>query len=61
MAEQCDPILEWREHYARRCLKVDFEPLAGAIFSRVGKTNLSRTPHRPSGAEPGFSLSATHR
>jgi hypothetical protein len=31
MAWQCHPILEWRE-YARRCLRVDFEPLAGAIF-----------------------------
>jgi AraC-like DNA-binding protein len=28
-----DPILEWREQYARCCLTVDFEPLPGAAFS----------------------------
>ena len=26
------PIREWREHYARRCLRVDFEPLADSTF-----------------------------
>ena len=29
---QSDPIREWRERYARSCLNVDFEPLAGAPF-----------------------------
>src|SRR5215831_9450671 len=32
MAVQRDPILEWRERYARCCLTVDFEPLPGATF-----------------------------
>src|SRR5262249_34287425 len=32
MAVQSDPIREWRERYARSCLNVDFEPLAGAPF-----------------------------
>jgi hypothetical protein len=26
------PIREWREQYARRRLRVDFEPLAGSTF-----------------------------
>ena len=30
---QSDPIREWREQYARCCLRVDFEPLPGATFS----------------------------
>ena len=30
---QRDPILEWREQYARCCLTVDFEPFPGATFS----------------------------
>ena len=29
---QADPIREWREQYARRCLRVDFEPLADTPF-----------------------------
>jgi hypothetical protein len=33
MAVQSDPIREWREQYARCCLRVDFEPLRDAIFS----------------------------
>src|SRR5215831_18815228 len=33
MAVQRDPVLEWREQYARYCLTVDFEPLPGATFS----------------------------
>jgi AraC-like DNA-binding protein len=32
MAGQSNPVLEWRENYARRHLRVDFEPLAGAVF-----------------------------
>jgi AraC-like DNA-binding protein len=32
MAMQPSPIREWREHYARRCLRVDFEPLADSTF-----------------------------
>ena len=30
---QSDPSREWREQYARCCLRVDFEPLPGATFS----------------------------
>src|SRR5262249_55305723 len=33
MAVQTDPIREWREQYARCCLRVDFEPLPGAKIS----------------------------
>jgi AraC-like DNA-binding protein len=29
---QPDPIREWREQYARHCLRVDFEPLPGTTF-----------------------------
>src|SRR5215831_12914066 len=32
MAMQPRPIREWRERYARRCLRVDFEPLADSTF-----------------------------
>src|ERR1700747_1845417 len=32
MDTQPPPIREWREQYARRCLRVDFEPLAGSEF-----------------------------
>ena len=27
-----DPIREWRDQYARHCLRVDFEPLPGTTF-----------------------------
>ena len=37
MAVQRDPILEWREQYARCCLRVDFEPLPGATISASAK------------------------
>jgi AraC-like DNA-binding protein len=32
MAMRPRPIRQWREHYARRCLRVDFEPLADSTF-----------------------------
>src|SRR6516164_2915099 len=32
MATQRDPVREWREQYARCCLRVDFEPLPGTTF-----------------------------
>ena len=32
MLTQPDPIREWREQYARRYLRVDFEPLPGSTF-----------------------------
>jgi AraC-like DNA-binding protein len=32
MVMQRDPVREWREQYARRRLRVDFEPLAGSAF-----------------------------
>jgi AraC-like DNA-binding protein len=37
MAGQSNPVLEWRENYARRHLRVDFEPLAGAVFHATVK------------------------
>ena len=30
---QSDPIREWREQYARCCLRVDFEPSPDAMFT----------------------------
>ena len=32
MAAQRDPVREWREQYARCCLRVDFEPSPGTKF-----------------------------
>jgi hypothetical protein len=32
MATRRDPVREWREQYARCCLRVDFEPLPGTTF-----------------------------
>jgi AraC-like DNA-binding protein len=32
MAVQRDPVREWREHYARYCLHLDFAPLEDASF-----------------------------
>jgi hypothetical protein len=39
MAGQSNPVLEWRENYARRHLRVDFEPLAGAAILVVHHCN----------------------
>jgi AraC-like DNA-binding protein len=32
LSAQRDPVREWRELYARRCLRIDFEPLSDAPF-----------------------------
>jgi AraC-like DNA-binding protein len=32
LGAQRDPVREWRELYARRCLRIDFEPLSDAPF-----------------------------
>jgi hypothetical protein len=51
------PFLEWREQYARRYLKVDFEPLAGAIFHASVKPIFPEL-RRPSGAETSVFIRA---
>lgn len=43
MAAQYDSIREWREHYARCCLDLDFEPVSGAPF-RAAITPIFETP-----------------
>ena len=54
MARQSNPILEWREQYARRRLKVDFEPLAGAIFHASVKPILPELRIVRAALSPGF-------
>ena len=54
MARQCDPILEWREQHARRRLKVDFEPLAGAIFHASVKPIFPELRIVRAALSPGF-------
>jgi hypothetical protein len=54
MARQCDLILEWREQYARRCLRVDFEPLAGAIFHASIKSIFPELRIVRAALSPGF-------
>ena len=54
MARQCDPILEWREQYARRYLKVDFEPLAGANFHASVKPIFPELRIVRAALSPGF-------
>jgi AraC-like DNA-binding protein len=54
MARQSNPILEWREQYARRCLKVDFEPLAGAIFHASVKLIFPELRIVRAALSPGF-------
>ena len=54
MARQCDPVLEWRKQYARRCLRVDFEPLAGAIFHASVKSIFPELRIVRAALSPGF-------
>ena len=54
MARQCDPILEWRKQYARRYLRVDFEPLAGANFHASVKPILPELRIVRAALSPGF-------
>jgi AraC-like DNA-binding protein len=54
MAQQYDPILEWRDQYARRCLKVDFEPLAGANFHASVKSIFPELRIVRAALSPGF-------
>jgi AraC-like DNA-binding protein len=54
MARQCDPTLEWREQYARRYLRVDFEPLAGATFHASVKPIFPELRIVRAALSPGF-------
>ena len=54
MARQCDPVLEWRKQYARRCLRVDFEPFAGAIFHASVKSIFPELRIVRAALSPGF-------
>ena len=51
---QSDPIREWREQYARCCLRVDFEPLPGAIFSASVKPVFPELRAVRAAFSPGF-------
>ena len=54
MDTQPDPIRKWREHYARRCLRVDFEPLAGSAFHASVKPILPELRIVKAALSPGF-------
>jgi hypothetical protein len=54
MARQWEPILEWREQYAKRYLKVDFEPLAGANFRASVKSIFPELRIVRAAPSPGF-------
>ena len=54
MATQPDPILEWREQYARRSLRVDFEPLAGSTFQASVKSIFPELRIVRAALSPGF-------
>src|SRR6516162_3712200 len=54
MAVQSDPIREWREQFARCCLRVDFEPLPGAIFSASVKPVFPELRAVRAAFSPGF-------
>jgi AraC-like DNA-binding protein len=54
MAVQIDPIREWREQYARRCLRVDFEPLPGSPFHASVKPIFPELRIVRAALSPGF-------
>jgi AraC-like DNA-binding protein len=54
MATQPDPIREWREQYARRYLRVDFEPLPGSTFHASVKSILPELRIVRAALSPGF-------
>jgi AraC-like DNA-binding protein len=51
---QPDPMREWREQYARRCLRVDFEPLPGPTFHASLKPIFSELRIVRAALSPGF-------
>jgi AraC-like DNA-binding protein len=51
---QSDPIREWREQYARCCLKVDFEPLPGSKFHASVKQIFPKLRIIRATLSPGF-------
>jgi AraC-like DNA-binding protein len=51
---QGDPIREWREQYARSCLRVDFEPLPGSTFHASVKPILPELRIVKAALSPGF-------
>jgi AraC-like DNA-binding protein len=51
---QPDLIREWREHFARRCLKVDFEPLPGTTFHASVKPIFPELGIIRTASSPGF-------
>ena len=51
---QADPIREWREQYARRCLRVDFEPLADTPFHASVKPIFPELRIVRAALSPGF-------
>ena len=54
MATQPDRIREWREQYARRCLRVDFEPLPGPTFHASVKPIFPELRIVRAALSPGF-------
>jgi hypothetical protein len=51
---QPDPIREWREQFARRCLRVDFEPLVGSAFHALVKPIFPELRIIRTASSPGF-------
>jgi AmiR/NasT family two-component response regulator len=54
MAMQRDPVREWREQYARCCLRVDFEPLPGTTFHASVKPIFPDLGIIRTASSPGF-------
>ena len=51
---QRDPVREWREQYARCCLRVDFEPLPGTTFHASVKPIFPELRIIRAASSPGF-------
>jgi AraC-like DNA-binding protein len=49
-----DPIRDWREQYARCCLRVDFEPLPGTTFDASVKPIFPELGIIRTASSPGF-------
>ena len=54
MAMQSDPVREWRDQYARRYLRVDFEPLPGTSFHASVKPIFPELRIVRAALSPGF-------
>jgi AraC-like DNA-binding protein len=54
MAVQRDPVREWREHYARCCLHLDFAPLNDATFHASVTPIFKELPVVRTELSPGF-------